>query len=46
MVTSSSRSCLWILARHPHLDPAVLDELLAKGREWGFRTEDLMFVEH
>jgi apolipoprotein D and lipocalin family protein len=45
MVTSSSRDCLWILARQKRLDPAIQNELLAKAKEWGFRTEDLIFVE-
>jgi apolipoprotein D and lipocalin family protein len=46
MVTSSSRSYLWILARQQHLDAAVRNDLLAKAKEWGFRQEDLIFVEH
>ena len=46
MVTSSSRNYLWILARQKRLDPAIQNELLAKAKEWGFRTEDLIFVEH
>jgi len=45
MVTSSSRSYLWILARHRKLDTPVLEELLTRARGWGFRTEDLIFVE-
>ena len=45
MVTSSSRSYLWILAREPHLDEAVLDELLGQARQWGFATDKLIFVE-
>ena len=45
MVTSSSRSYLWILARQKHLDVAVQTDLLAKAKAWGFRTEDLIFVE-
>jgi apolipoprotein D and lipocalin family protein len=45
MVTSSSRSYLWILARQKHLDAAILNDLLAKAREWGFQTENLIFVE-
>ncbi len=45
MVTSSSRSYLWILARQRHLDPVVLKDLLNKAKVWGFRTEDLVFVE-
>lgn len=46
MVTSSSRDYLWILARQKHLDAAVQKDLLAKAKGWGFRTEDLIFVEH
>ena len=46
MVTSSNRNYLWILARQKRLDPAIQNELLAKAKEWGFRTEDLIFVEH
>jgi len=46
MVTGSSRDYLWILARQKRLDPAIQNELLAKAKEWGFRTEDLIFVEH
>jgi apolipoprotein D and lipocalin family protein len=46
MVTSSSRSYLWILARQNHLDAAVQDDLLAKAKAWGFKTEELIFVEH
>jgi apolipoprotein D and lipocalin family protein len=46
MVTSSSRSYLWILARQKHLDAAIQSDLLAKAKGWGFRTEDLIFVEH
>ncbi|MFB3894405.1 MAG: lipocalin family protein [Phycisphaerae bacterium] len=46
MVTSSSRSYLWILARQKQLDAAVQSDLLAKAKAWGFRTENLIFVEH
>ena len=45
MVTSSSRDYLWILARQKHLDAAVQKDLLDKATGWGFRTEDLIFVE-
>ena len=46
MVTSSSRDYLWILARQKHLEAAIQNDLLAKAKGWGFRTEDLIFVEH
>lgn len=45
MVTSSTRSYLWILAREKQLEPAVLEDLLAKADAWGFRTESLILVE-
>jgi len=45
MVTSSSRSYLWILARQKRLDPAVQTDIVAKAKAWGFRTDDLIFVE-
>lgn len=45
LVTSSSRSYLWILAREKALDPAILRDLVAKAKAWGFRTEDLIYVE-
>jgi len=45
MVTSSSRSYLWILARQKRLDPAVQNDLLTKAKAWGFKTEELVFVE-
>ena len=45
MVTSSSRTYLWVLARQKHLDAAVLKDLLDKAKGWGFHTEDLIFVE-
>jgi apolipoprotein D and lipocalin family protein len=45
LVTSSSRSYLWILARQKHLDAYVLNDLLDKAKGWGFRTDDLLFVE-
>ena len=45
MVTSSSRSYLWILARQKHLAPTVQRDLLDKAEGWGFRTENLIFVE-
>ena len=45
LVTSSNRSYLWILAREKKLDPAVLQDLVAKAKAWGFRTDDLIYVE-
>jgi apolipoprotein D and lipocalin family protein len=46
MVTSSSRSYLWILARQKRLDATVQSDLLEKAKAWGFKSEELIFVEH
>jgi apolipoprotein D and lipocalin family protein len=41
-----NRSYLWILARRPVLDEAVLRRLTAEARAAGFETEKLIFVQH
>lgn len=46
LVCGPDRSYLWILARSPRLDAAVLQELLRQAREWGFATEQLIMVAH
>ena len=46
MVAGPSRSYLWILAREPSLPKQTLDRLLAKARDLGFATEELIFVSH
>ena len=46
MVISSNTSYLWILARGPTLDSAILDELLATARELGLNTDELIYPEH
>jgi apolipoprotein D and lipocalin family protein len=45
LVTSSSRSYLWILSREPRLAPEVLSALVARAQQWGFATEELITVE-
>ncbi len=45
MVTGTGRDDLWILSREPQLDKAIVDSLVAKAKEWGFPTSDLVFVE-
>ncbi|MBN1422553.1 MAG: lipocalin family protein [Planctomycetes bacterium] len=45
MVTSGSRSYLWILARTPALDPPIVADLIARAKAWGFATDDLIFVK-
>lgn len=46
LVTSSSKSYLWILARQPKLSAAVQDKLLKKAAELGFETDQLIYVSH
>jgi apolipoprotein D and lipocalin family protein len=45
MVSGATRSYLWILARTPRLSPAIVDDLTAKAKRWGFATEKLIFVD-
>ncbi len=46
LVAGPDRSYLWILARTPELDDAILERLVATARELGFPTDDLIMVEH
>lgn len=46
LVCGPSRDYLWILAREKKLDEAIVDRLVSKAKELGFKTNDLIFVEH
>jgi apolipoprotein D and lipocalin family protein len=46
LVVGPTRSYLWILARSPHLDPAMVERLVAKAQSLGFATEELIYVTH
>ncbi len=46
LVCGPDLSYLWILAREPRLDQQVLDRLVAKARNLGFATEQLIYVQH
>ena len=46
MVAGPDRSYLWILARSPDLDDAVLERLIAKAGELGFPVGELIMVDH
>jgi len=46
LVCGPDKSYLWILARRPKLDKAVLEALIAKATTAGFDTSKLMFVDH
>ena len=45
MVAGPDRSYLWILSRTPEMDPGVLQTLIAKARDLGFATDELIMVE-
>ena len=46
LISGPDKSYLWILARTPRLDKAVLDTLIAKAAAAGFDTSQLIFVDH
>lgn len=45
MVTSSTQDYLWILSREKILDPAVLNDLKTRAKQWGFPVDKLIYVE-
>ncbi len=46
LVCGPNMSYLWILARDPQLDKAILDKLVAKAESLGFATDKLIYVKH
>jgi apolipoprotein D and lipocalin family protein len=46
MVAGPSRDYLWILARAPELPADRVQALVRQASQWGFPTEELIFVEH
>ena len=46
MVCGPDRSYLWILARDPELEDAVVQRLVSQAESLGFATADLIFVDH
>ena len=46
LVVGPDTSYLWILARSPELEPAVLESLLEAAREIGVDTSELIYPEH
>ena len=46
MIAGPDRDYLWILARSPSLEPAILQALLQQARALGFATEQLIFDTH
>jgi apolipoprotein D and lipocalin family protein len=46
LVCGPDTSYLWILARSPELDQAVVDELVNYAADLGFDTSQLLYVRH
>ncbi len=46
MIAGPSRDYLWILARTPTLDEAVVSRLVEQADRLGFATGELIFVDH
>lgn len=46
LVSGPDTSYMWILARDPHMDEALKNDLVARAAARGFDTKALIFVEH
>ena len=46
LVCGPDTSYLWILARSPDLDKAIVDELVSYAADHGFDTSQLIYVRH
>lgn len=46
LVSGADKDYFWILARQPNLDPAQLEQFIAKAKALGFATDELIMVEH
>lgn len=45
-VAGNNTNYLWLLARSPEVDQAVIDAFTVRAAELGFDTDELIFVEH
>jgi Bacterial lipocalin len=45
MIAGNSTDYLWILARSPKLEPALLRQLVQQAQELGFPTQDLIYLQ-
>ncbi len=45
-VTSYNKSYLWLLAREPNVEQSVIDKFLALAKQYGYQTDELIFVKH
>ena len=45
LVIGNSTKYMWILAREPNLEPAILENLLNKAQKLGFATDELIYPQ-
>ena len=45
-VSGPNLSYLWLLSRTPDSNPALISRFIEKAEAIGFKTEELIFVEH
>lgn len=45
LVAGPNRDYLWILARSPSPDPALVERLVGRARDLGFAVDELIFVD-
>jgi apolipoprotein D and lipocalin family protein len=46
LVCGPNKDFLWVLARTPDVDSAIVQRLVQKATDLGFDTENLIYVEH
>jgi apolipoprotein D and lipocalin family protein len=46
MICGPDRKYLWILARQKQLDESIVKDLVARAKLLGFKTDELIYVEH
>lgn len=46
LIVGANTSYMWILARQPELDPAILNRLVAIAESLGFKTDELIYPKH
>lgn len=45
VIAGNTLDYLWILARSPTLDPAILQTLVQQAQAWGFPTQELIYLQ-
>ena len=46
VVCGPKKSYLWILARTPQMEKSIFDEIIFKVKNFGFKTNELIYVKH